>query len=60
MLGPRGTGKSTWLQAEFPQALYFDLLDEGSFQTLLRRPSEFKERVVANQPTEWGLIVGDD
>lgn len=29
LLGPRGTGKSTWARDEFPGAKRFDLLDES-------------------------------
>ena len=29
LLGPRGTGKSTWLAAAFPGALSIDLLDSS-------------------------------
>ena len=35
LLGPRGTGKSTWLRATFPKAHTFDLLDEFLYQSLL-------------------------
>ena len=28
LLGPRGTGKSTWLHRQFPSAKLIDLLDE--------------------------------
>ena len=39
LLGPRGTGKSTWLNAAFPGALTIDLLDSSRFLTLSRDPS---------------------
>jgi len=35
LFGPRGTGKSTWLRATFPNAHTFDLLDESLYQSLL-------------------------
>ena len=35
LFGPRGTGKSTWLRATFPDAHTFDLLDESLYQSLL-------------------------
>lgn len=31
LLGPRGTGKTTWLRQQFPHALFLDLLDETLF-----------------------------
>jgi predicted AAA+ superfamily ATPase len=35
LLGPRGTGKSTWLRKTFPGACTFDLLDEARYQAFL-------------------------
>ena len=37
LLGPRGTGKSTFVRATFPGALYIDLLQGVSFDP--RRPA---------------------
>ena len=34
LLGPRGTGKSTWIRASVPSALWIDLLDEATFLEL--------------------------
>lgn len=34
LFGPRGTGKSTWVRAEFPRALRIDLLQESAFVEL--------------------------
>src|SRR5262245_43418022 len=47
LLGPRGTGKSTWLRARFPAAVTFDLLDEALYQELLRDPALFPKRLTA-------------
>jgi predicted AAA+ superfamily ATPase len=35
LFGPRGTGKSTWLRASFPNAHTINLLDEALYQSLL-------------------------
>jgi uncharacterized protein len=35
LFGPRGSGKSTWLRAAFPKALWIDLLDEALYQSYL-------------------------
>jgi uncharacterized protein len=35
LLGPRGTGKSTWVQAVYPKAARIDLLDEPTFSELV-------------------------
>ncbi len=37
-MGPRGCGKSTWLQREFPDAHVIDLLSEEIYQRLLANP----------------------
>ena len=37
LLGPRGTGKTTWERSKFPEAVYVDLLEsEISIEGLLR------------------------
>jgi predicted AAA+ superfamily ATPase len=34
LFGPRGTGKSTWIEAELPDALRVDLLDQATYLEL--------------------------
>jgi hypothetical protein len=36
LLGPRATGKSTWLRERFAGATWFNLLESDLFFTLLR------------------------
>ena len=36
LFGLRGVGKSTWVRQVFPDAVRFDLLDEGLYQSYLR------------------------
>lgn len=36
LFGLRGVGKSTWVRQAFPDAIRFDLLDEGIYQNYLR------------------------
>ena len=45
LLGPRGTGKSTFIRANFPDALYIDLLQPDTFRSLLARPERLREMV---------------
>jgi len=45
LLGPRGTGKSTWLGQAFPQALVIDLLDSDRFLALSRDPASLAQLV---------------
>lgn len=38
LLGPRGTGKSSWLREHFPEAISIDLLDSTLYTELLASP----------------------
>jgi predicted AAA+ superfamily ATPase len=56
LLGPRGTGKSTWLQARFPDAQVIDLLSETTYQGLLANPGLFANQLRAVPPGKWVVI----
>ncbi|MBN1115549.1 MAG: ATP-binding protein [Oligoflexia bacterium] len=43
----RGSGKSTWVRHEFPEAHKIDLLDEGVYQSYLRNVSVFGNQLNA-------------
>ncbi len=45
LLGPRGTGKSTWIRHVLPDALYIDLLRPEVHRELGARPERLRERV---------------
>ncbi len=45
LLGPRGSGKSTWVRHELPGAHRIDLLDEALYQTYLARPGQFADEI---------------
>ena len=45
LVGPRGTGKTTWLKQRFPDALYLDLLDHALYLDLLTRPQRLRELI---------------
>ncbi len=47
LFGPRGTGKSTWIYREYPQALVIDLLQPEEERSLTARPEQLRERVLA-------------
>lgn len=57
LLGPRATGKSTWLRERLDHATWFNLLESDLFFTLRRDPSEFRKRVLALDP---GWVVVDE
>jgi len=48
LFGPRGTGKTTWTKQHFPQALYFDLLESGTYKDLLANPGRLEEYIPTN------------
>ena len=48
IFGPRGTGKSTWLKREFPDAYLVDLLDDTIFRNYIAHPERIKQVVKAN------------
>ena len=48
LFGPRGTGKSTLLKANFPEALIVDLLDPDSYRTYVSHPEQLRALVEGN------------
>jgi predicted AAA+ superfamily ATPase len=58
LLGPRGTGKSTWLKDSLPQAHVFDLLDEGLYQKFLGTPSLFAAEL-KNLPSSGWIVIDE-
>ena len=56
MLGPRGTGKSSWLKYHFPKAKVVDLLDEALYQSYLEDISLFYKELKTLPPKSWVVI----
>jgi predicted AAA+ superfamily ATPase len=56
LLGPRGSGKSTWLGATFPDAHLIDLLDEDTYQRLLANPGLFADELRALSSGKWVIV----
>ena len=56
LLGPRGTGKSTWLRAVLPEALFIDLLDSARYLQFSRNPSDLLDLVAPLPPGSWVVI----
>jgi len=48
--GPRKTGKTTYLQAAFPDSLRYDLLQTDLFFELAKRPFLLREQLLAADP----------
>jgi predicted AAA+ superfamily ATPase len=56
LFGPRGTGKSTWLQEWFgDDALLLDLLDPSQLRAYLAQPERLRQRIACRtQPHRRG------
>ena len=55
LFGPRGTGKTTWLQERFPRANFFDLLLPPIYRELSARPERLADAVAA-QPSRVTVV----
>lgn len=55
LFGPRGTGKTSWIKAHMPQALYLDLLDFSLYSSLVANPSRL-ENLIPPQFNGWVVI----
>jgi predicted AAA+ superfamily ATPase len=55
LFGPRSTGKSTWVQNEFPSALLIDLLKAYSFTRLTAQPERL-DRMIPEGFSDWVVI----
>ena len=56
LFGPRATGKTTWLRAMLPSALWIDLLRMQEVLSLTRQPNLFRSRVEALPAGSWVVI----
>ncbi len=48
LFGPRGTGKTSWLKTHLPSALYIDLLDFSTYNSLSANPGSLREYIPQN------------
>ena len=56
LLGPRGTGKTTWIRSRFPEARTYDLLDTGESIRLNRDPGALFDELSGLEPGAWVVI----
>ena len=56
LFGPRGTGKSTWLQQVFPDAFRIDLLDASLFLKLSRDPHRLEALIGGRAAGGWIVL----
>jgi uncharacterized protein len=55
LFGPRGTGKTTWVQKSFADAIYVDLLESRVFNELLADPQRIENYIPENF-NDWIII----
>ena len=58
LLGPRGTGKSTWLRHEQPDALVVDLLRPEIYREMAARPERLRDLVLGS-PDRHTVVVDE-
>jgi len=56
LLGPRGTGKTTWLRARLPHARWYNLLLDRELLRLMRDPGSFRREVEALPRGSWIVV----
>lgn len=57
LFGPRGTGKTQWLKAEYPESVYVDLLDAAVHNRLLAHPERLRDFI---PPNYTGTVIIDE
>lgn len=58
LFGPRGTGKTTWLRHQLPDALFLDLLEPGLHRSLEARPERLRE-LLTGAPGATTVVVDE-
>ena len=58
LLGPRGTGKTTWLRSRLPHALFLDLLEPALHRSLSARPERLRE-LLAGAPAKDTVVIDE-
>lgn len=56
LLGPRGSGKTSWIKSMFPGAYVIDLLSEASYQRLLSNPGQFANELRPISTGSWVIV----
>ncbi len=56
LLGPRGTGKTTWLRTQLPRASWYNLLLDRELLRLMRDPGSFRREVEALPRGSWVVV----
>ncbi len=56
LFGPRGTGKSTWIQNHFPQAQRYDLLSTSEYLRLSKDPGLLYQELAYYKENSWVVL----
>ena len=56
LFGPRGTGKTTWLRQNFPDAIWIDLLEPETFRSYSAYPERLTEVIFAHPGKETVVV----
>jgi uncharacterized protein len=56
LLGPRGTGKTTWLRRQLPRARWFNLLLDRELVSLATNPGHFRREIEALPKGSWVVV----
>src|SRR5688572_22505989 len=56
LLGPRGTGKTTWLRKKLPEARWYNLLLDREHLRLMRDPGVFRREIEALPRGSWVVV----
>ena len=56
LFGPRGTGKSTWLRQNYPDAIYIDLLDQELFRKYLAGPERLGDVISGSRQAKTVIL----
>jgi uncharacterized protein len=56
LFGPRGTGKTTWLRQQLPDARWFNLLLDRELLRLVRDPGVFRQEIDALPNGAWVVV----
>jgi len=56
LLGPRATGKTTWLRQRLPRARWYNLLLDRELLRLMRSPGAFRQEVEALPRGSWVVV----
>jgi predicted AAA+ superfamily ATPase len=56
LLGPRGTGRTTWLRARLPKAHWYNLLLDREQLRLMRVPYVFRQEIEAVPKGSWVVV----